>query len=189
MARRPRSDHPGAWFHLMNRAIARRTLLEYREDMTVFLEHVEAACSRGDLEVHAFSLLTTHYHMLVRSPVGRVGHAMQRIQTEYSRWFNRGRRRDGPLVRGRYAASPVDTHEYRCAVVRYIDRNPVSARLVERAGEYPYGSARAYEQVASTSYPWLSRCWVEREVCRTLGLSRYDPARYPDVFGRLQKGI
>ncbi len=88
--------------------------------------------------------MTTHYHLLVRSPIGQLGYAMQRVQTEYSRWFNRGRRRDESLVRGRYTSKKVDSHGYRCTLVKYIDRNPVSAGLVSNARDYPYGSARSY---------------------------------------------
>lgn len=160
-------------------------MFEREADMTVFLEHLGAACKRGEIEVHAFAVLTTHYHMLVRSPVGRLKDAMQRVQTEYSRWFNRGRRRDGPLVRGRYAAKVVDSHRYRRAVVGYIDRNPVSAGLVLRAADYPYGSARIYGRDRVGECAWLERGWVEGEVIQSLGLPAYDPARYTDAFGEL----
>ena len=59
----------------------------------------------GLLEVHAYSVLTTHYHLLVRSPSGQMAVAMQRVGNRYVRWFNRRARRDGPLFRGE---RPVD---------------------------------------------------------------------------------
>ncbi len=152
MARKPRNDAPGHWFHVMNRGIARRTFFETKEDMGVFLEQLGTVSDRGELEVHAFALMTTHYHLLVRSPIGQLGHAMQRVQTEYSRWFNRGRRRDGSLVRGRYTSKKVDSHAYRCTLVKYIDRNPVSAGLVSNARDYPYGSARSYALAPAFRY-------------------------------------
>jgi len=183
MARRPRSDSPGAWFHVMNRGIARRTLFEGAADARVFLDHLGAACEREEIEVHAFVLMTTHYHLLARSPRGTVHAAMQRVQTEYSRWFNRGRKRDGPLVRGRYATRSVDSLVYQRTLVRYIDRNPLAAGLVLRAADYPHGSARFYH--GEGECPWLTRSWIEGEVCRTLALAAYDPTRYAEAFGRL----
>lgn len=185
MARRSRNDTPEAWFHIMNRGIARRTLFEWEEDMRVFLGHLGEACDRGEIEVHAFCLMTTHYHLLARSPIGQLGVAMQRVQTEYSRQFNRGRRRDGPLVRGRYMAKEIDSHAYQCAVVSYIDRNPVSAGLVVRAEDYPYGSAKIYAQGRGEECLWLERGWIENEVCQELHLPVYDPARYSEVFAHL----
>lgn len=185
MARKPRNDSPGQWFHVMNRGIARRTLFETAADIQLFLDQLGEATDRGELEVHAFALMTTHYHLLVRSPLGKLGVAMQRVQTEYSRCFNRRRKRDGPLVRGRYASKEVDSYVYRCAVVRYIDRNPVSAGLVPRAVDYCHGSARHYAHRSSDEVDWLERSWVEREVCERLQLPAYDPGRYDEVFGRL----
>ena len=172
----------------MNRGIARRTLFESAGDISILLEQIGEAVDRGVVEVHAFCALTTHYHLLVRSPVGELGYAMQRIQTEYSRWFNRSRRRDGPLVRGRYASKLVDSLRYRRAVVRYIDRNPVSAGIVPRASEYPHCSARSY-QTGSPHPSWLERGWVESEVRRACDLPEYEPSRYTDVFGKLPEAL
>jgi REP element-mobilizing transposase RayT len=189
MARRPRSDAPGTWFHIMNRGIARRTLFETNADIAFFLEQLGAVSERGELEIHAFALMTTHYHLLVRSPLGRLGAAMQRVQTEYSRSFNRGRKRDGPLVRGRYTSKEVRSLAYRCTLVRYIDRNPVSAGLVSQAVDYPHGSARIYARQGTDEDGWLDRSWVENEVCRRLELQAYDPGRYVEVFSRLPEHL
>ena len=189
MARSQRFDAPGAWFHVMNRGIARRTFFETSEDIDVFLEQLAEVVERGDLEVHSYALLTTHYHMLVRSPLGRLAQGMQRVQTEYSRYFNRGRKRDGPLVRGRYASKLVNSDQYRCAVVRYIDRNSVSAGLAARAAEYPFGSAFHYSQSANKGVPWLERSWVEGEVRRSFQLPAYEPARYGAVFPYLPEHL
>ena len=60
-------------------------MFERAEDMDVFFDQLGAASERGEIEVHAFCLLSTHYHLLVRSPSARIGEAMQRVQTEYSR--------------------------------------------------------------------------------------------------------
>ena len=99
------------------------------------------AAKRGDIEVFAFCVLSTHYHLLVRSVHGQLDRAMQRIQTDYSRYFNRTRRRDGPLVRGRFSSKRVDSALYFEAVRVYIDANPVEARLSQTAAAYQYGSA------------------------------------------------
>ena len=82
----------------MNRGIARRTLFERREDFRYFSAQLARAVHRGEIEVHAFCLMTTHYPLLVRSPRGELARAMGRAQLAYSRWFNRSRQRDGSLV-------------------------------------------------------------------------------------------
>lgn len=172
----------------MNRGIAKRTMFERREDIEIFLDEVGESTARGEIDVHAYCVMGTHYHMLVRSPCGELAAAMQRVQTEYSRWFNRLRRRDGPLVRGRYAARLVDSMRYRRVVVSYIDRNPISARIVGRAADYPHGSARAYSGLCAGA-AWLNRTWIESCVRADLGLERYEPERYDRVFGGLPDSL
>jgi REP element-mobilizing transposase RayT len=157
-------------------------MFERREDFRYFLALLACAVRRKELEVHAYSLMATHFHLLVRSPAGRLAEAMHHVQLAYSRRFNRTRRRDGPLVRSRFRSKPVRSLRYRRVLVAYIDANAPSAGLVNHAIEYPFGSARHYARVGGP--PWLERGWVESEVTRRLGLDEYCPERYVEVFGR-----
>jgi hypothetical protein len=189
MPRRPRCTEAGAWFHVTNRGIARRPILERQEDLLVILEHLEQAVELDGLEVHAFVFLTTHFHVLARSPEGGLGVPLQRVQNGYARWYNRSRRRDGPVFRGRYHAKRVTNSRYRAAVVAYIDRNSVDAGLVTRAADYPYGSARDYCSVGPPRFGWLTRDWVEGHVLARVGSDAYDPRDYERVFGRLPPSL
>jgi REP element-mobilizing transposase RayT len=180
MPRLSRQDEPGRWHHVFNRAIARRTLFERREDYRFFLASLARAVHRGEIEVHAYCLMGTHYHLLLRSPEGRLAEAMHRVQLAYSRWFNRSRRRDGSLVRGRYGSKPVRSLSYRRVLVRYIDHNPVSARLSKTPSTYAWGSARHYAR--HTGPPWLERQWVESEVASNCESGRFRPERYEEVL-------
>lgn len=183
MPRIARADRPGSWHHVTNRAIARRTLFERREDFRLFIAALACGVRRGEIEVHAFCLMGTHYHLLLRSLRGELGNAMRRVQLAYSRWFNRSRRRDGSLVRGRYSSMPVETPSYRRALVRYLDTNPCRARIVGHPAEYPYGSAACYAR--TTGPPWLERSWIERAVMLETNARRYEPSYYPRTFGKL----
>ena len=180
VARRPRGDDPGTWHHVFNRGIAKRTLFEGRDDVRFFLAELARAVRRGDVEVHAFAVLTTHFHLLLRSLRGRLAFAMQQIQTKYSRRFNRGRKRDGALVRGRYGSKLVDSLRYRRILVGYIDRNAVRAGLCRQASEYPFCSARWYARLEGP--PWLERSWVESEVRLACRRTAYEPTAYSAHF-------
>jgi len=103
------------------------------------------------------------------------------VQNEYVRWFNRRRGRDGSLVRGRFSSKRVTSTAYRCNLVRYIDFNPVSARLVATPALYPHGSARWYARQKGP--PWLSREWVEGIVSSFADREAYDPADYAACHG------
>lgn len=165
----------------MNRGLARRTSFETRADVRFFLTRLASEVRASRIEIHAFCILTTHDHLLLRSPSGELSRVMQRVQNEYSRWFNRGRQRDGPLYRSRFLSKPVRSEHYRKLLVRHIDANPVTAGLVVRLEDYPHGSARRHAQGAGPV--WLERSWVESKVCAQAGRIDHDPARYSTAFG------
>jgi len=179
MPRLPRCDRPGRWFHIFNRGLAHRPVFENREDVRYFLACLAWAVRRGEIEVHAYCILTTHFHLLVRSPSGSISVAMDRVLNAYVRYYNRTRGRDGSLFRGRYGAKPVTSLAYRRILIRYIDRNPVQARLAPCPWDYPYGSAWHY---ARPSHPkWLSTDWVDGQISLLPDGDR--GAKYRRVFG------
>ena len=165
----------------MNRGIARRAIFEDLACVRYFSSRLAREVRRGELEVHAFVFMTTHYHMLLRSPNGGLSESMRFLQNMYVRWFNRRYRRDGPLFRGRFISRLVDGLRYRRTLVRYIDQNPVSARLVDSPANFPHGSACRYATDAGP--PWLARDWVEEDARQRTGALEYSALIYRRAFG------
>jgi hypothetical protein len=110
--------------------------------------------------------MDNHYHLLVRCPTGELALAMREIGRHYVRLFNRRQRRDGPLFRSRFASKLLNDDWYRSAVLAYIDRNPVAARLSAHACDYPWGSAWAFECGAHRQ--WLESEWTRSVAARAL---------------------
>lgn len=182
MPRAARIDAPGTWHHVMNRGIARRTVFENDRDIRYFLSRLARAVRAGWIAVHAYCVLTTHFHLLIESREPGLSYAMRRVLNDYVRWFNRGRKRDGALFRGRFGSRQVDSLAYRRVLVRYIDDNPVLARLVPDAALYPHGSARAYA-CRRRGPSWLERAWVESVVRARSESCDYELPRYAECFG------
>lgn len=181
MPRRPRADAPGSWHHAINRAIGKRPYFETRSDQRYFLSRLAYEVRAGRIEVHAYCLMTTHFHLLLRSPVGELSEAMRRIQSAYSRHFNRSHKRDGPLIRARFFSKRVGSDAYRRAVVRYIDANAVRAGVVGRAINYEFGSARSF---LTRSYPpWLATDWIASYSKVRSNRSEFDASAYLAAFG------
>ena len=166
---------------MINRAIAKRPYFEARSDKRYFLYRLATEVRAGRLEVHAYCLMTTHFHLLVRSPVGELSEGMRRVQLAYSRFFNRRRRRDGPLIRARFYSKRVDTESYRRAVVRYIDANAVTAKIAVHPVDHEFGSARAF--LKGPCPPWLSSDWIESCALERSGAAAFDPSAYLFTFG------
>lgn len=159
MARRHRGDRPGAAFHVMNRGIARRTIFDSPSDYRFFLACLARAVRREEIQVLAYALMRTHFHLFLRS-LGGLSTAMRRIQLRHVRRFNRLHRRDGPLLRSRFVSKEVDSIPYGRNVVHYTHENPVLARLCRHPSEYPWSSAGLC--ASGRVPPWFSTDALER---------------------------
>jgi len=161
MPRRSPPNYAGAWWHVTNRGITKRTVLENGHDVEQFLALLAAVVEAGWLEVHAFAILTTHFHLRVRSLCGELPRALRWLLLSYVRWFNRARKRDGSLFRGRYKARLIEDDVYWETVVRYIDLNPVRARTCTVPSAYARTSVAARSTgtiVRSWPGSWISSC-------------------------------
>jgi REP element-mobilizing transposase RayT len=86
MAQRRRFAQPDTWHHVYNRGIGKRILFGNRADYRKFTALMACAVRRGEIEIHAFCLLGTHFHLLCRIPEGGdLSRAMMRIQNAYTR--------------------------------------------------------------------------------------------------------
>jgi hypothetical protein len=124
----------------------------------VFLETLAEAHERFGVVIHGYCLMGNHYHLLLQTPHGNLGRAMRHINGVYTQRYNRLKRTDGPLFRGRYKAILVEKDRYLLPLSRYIHRNPVETTppLVNSLDTYPWSSYPTY--INHTKAPqWLSR--------------------------------
>jgi hypothetical protein len=80
MPKRKNKDQPGSWHHVMNRGIAHRTVFESPEDICFFFPRLEKTVCQKEIEIHAYTTLSNHFHMPVRSVTGEMSHSMMLIQ-------------------------------------------------------------------------------------------------------------
>ena len=116
-------------------------------DREHYLRALVRYCSEFRLEVWAYCLMTNHVHLLV---VPESDHSLAqgigRTNLIYTQYVNREYRRSGRVWQNRFFSCPVDRNEYLWSVCRYIERNPVRARLVEHPWDYSWSSARHHAQ-------------------------------------------
>lgn len=87
--------------------------------------------ARFSLRLHAYVLMSNHYHLLLETPEANLSRAMQWFNVSYTVWFNRRHGRCGHLFQGRFKAILVDAAERGAQLSRYLHLNPVR---VERFG-------------------------------------------------------
>ena len=134
MPRPLRIEYENAYYHVMNRGRGRQQIFHDEDYYRTFLDTVAEANKRFGAVVHAYCLLGNHYHLLIQTPEGNLDRIMRHINGVYTQRYNRLKRTDGPLFRGRYKAILVDADAYLLQLSRYIHRNPVEMKrpLVER---------------------------------------------------------
>lgn len=138
-----RQQYPGAWHHVTNRGADRRNVFNGSVDRTEFLELLGELGERYEIEVHAYCLMGNHFHLLLRTPQPTLHKLMQVLISCYTRRFNKRCGRDGPLFRGRYRSSLVETDSYMLGASRYIHRNPLEFGY-RRLARFPWSSYGPY---------------------------------------------
>lgn len=144
MTRPLRIEFPDAYYHVMNRGRGYQDIYQNEADFELFIQTLREACAQFRIEVHAYCLMNNHYHLLIKTPFANLGRAMRHINGVYTQRYNRLKKTDGPLFRGRYKAIVVDSDEYLLHLSKYIHLNPLEAKIVERLEDYPWSSYLTY---------------------------------------------
>jgi len=144
MARPLRIEYAGAFYHVTARGNERRRIYYGKADYEKFKTYLEQAEEKYGYLLHCYVLMTNHYHLVIETPMGNLSSVMHYINGSYTNYINIKKRRSGHLFQGRYKAILIDQDSYLLELSSYIHLNPVRAKLVERAEDYPYSSYSAY---------------------------------------------
>ena len=158
MSRVARVVVPGFAHHVTQRGNRRADVFEAEEDYVAYLRFLRHYAQRRGLAVWAYCLMTNHVHLIVAPDrEDSLGLALRDAHTVYAMRFNSRARLSGHVWQGRFYSCPMD-EAHVWAAVRYAERNPVRAGMVERAEQYRWSSARAHcghacEPVLSAEFP------------------------------------
>lgn len=144
MARLPRyilSGHPQ---HIIQRGNNRSIIFNMEKDYHYYLKILKESAKEHRCAIHAYVLMTNHVHLLITPEEGTaIGKMQQMIGRYYVRYFNDKYKRTGTLWEGRYKATLIDSEQYLLTCMRYIEMNPVRAKIVTSPEEYRWSSYRA----------------------------------------------
>jgi putative transposase len=135
MARPLRFVYPGAVYHIMARGDGGKKLFLTDSDHYLFLDWLDAACKSHGWRIHAWVLMSNHFHLLLETPEPNLVSGMKWLLGGFSQAWNRRYKRSGHVFQGRYKSIPVsgelasDPYHFR-SVADYIHLNPARAKLV-----------------------------------------------------------
>jgi REP-associated tyrosine transposase len=146
MPRPPRLEFPGALYHVTARGNERRALYRDDADREEYLARLAHYRRKFGFRLLSYCLMRNHVHLAIRAGPTPLSRVMAGLHSSYAEWFNRRHARVGHLFQGRYTAFLVQEQRYLHALVRYIHRNPVEARIVPRAQDYKWSSDRFFRK-------------------------------------------
>jgi len=137
MALKSRIDLDG-FHHIINRGVARSNVYRCNEDKEKFLEILCKACKSYKVNIHDYCLMDNHYHILLETTTQNLSLFMRQVNANYAIYFNKKYKRTGHLWQGRYSSWFIINENYLYTLFRYIEHNPLKAKLSHEIGAYPY---------------------------------------------------
>src|SRR6476659_2839010 len=143
MPRRLRSAPGGYVYHVLNRAVGRRTLFKKDGDYAAFEAALEEAADFQPMRLLAYCLMPNHWHLVLWPKAdGDLSRYVRWVtvthaQRYHAHYHTAG---TGPLYQGRFKAFPVQAGDHLSTVCRYVERNALRAGLVKAAEGWRWSS-------------------------------------------------
>lgn len=196
MPRQPRVDLARIPQHVVQRGNDRQPCFFEDRDRVRYLQDLREISRLHECALHAYVLMENHVHLLMTPTApGQVSRVMQALGRRYVRYVNERHHRSGTLWEGRYKACPVadDEHLLRCQ--RYVELNPVRARIVSDPADYRWSSCRQSalgepDPLVVPHAAWMAlgpETSARRHAWRTLLMERVDDRENHDIRINLQR--
>ena len=170
MARKPRVEFEGAFYHVIARGNQRQDIFRDDKDRGIYLQRLEHYRKRYDFKLYAYVLMSNHVHLLIETQKIPLSKIMQGIQFTYAQYYNRRHRTVGHLFQGRYKAILCDRDSYLLELVRYIHLNPARLKRPKDPWKYLWSSQRAY--LGERTAVQIDTKWVLGQFGRTSAQAR-----------------
>src|SRR3972149_9320347 len=129
MARPLRIQFGDAYYHVTCRGNSGQETFSNDADREVFLDLLERSSDIYQTEILAYVLMSTHFHLLSKTPLGNLQEFMRHFNISYTSYYNWKHNRRGHLYQGRYKSFLVDADNYLQEISRYIHLNPMRVKL------------------------------------------------------------
>ena len=144
MSRLGRIVVPGLPHHITQRGNRRQRVFFEESDFALYRDILAERCRKAGVAVWAYCLMPNHVHLImVPQSTAGLARAIGETHRQYTGFVNARARWTGHLFQGRFASVALD-EEHLIAAARYVALNPVRARLVKRAQDWAWSSARAH---------------------------------------------
>jgi putative transposase len=172
MPRQKRLDVADEIYHALNRGNARQVIFHKEEDYAAFERVLGEGLERYAVRLYSYTLMPNHWHLVLQPEHdGQMGRMLRWVtathtQRYHAHYHTSG---EGHLYQSRFKSFPIADDEHFLSVCRYVERNPLRAKLVKRAEQWRFGSLYRWVENADKQpqllSPWPIRRtpgWLER---------------------------
>lgn len=150
MPRKKRELEALGIYHVYARGNNRQKIYREAKDFEFYLQLLLKAKEKYGFELYHYCLMSNHFHLLLRVREAKdLWQIMHGLQLQYSKYYKKKYKYFGHLFQGRYRSPRIPDDSYYLQCGRYIERNPVKAKMVKTPWDYEYSSARYYAEGVS----------------------------------------
>jgi putative transposase len=139
---RPIDD--GLIYHVINRGNNRQDVFHKPEDFQAFVHALADLKERKPFALYGYCLMSNHFHLLLRPTGASISRIVQSLLVSHTQRYHKHYRSGGHVWQGRFKSPVIQSDEHLLTVLRYIEANPLRARIVKRAEAYPWSSYRVH---------------------------------------------
>jgi putative transposase len=141
MGRTARASQGGFVYHVLNRGNGRADVFHNDDDYAAFVTLMQEAHEKVPMRLVGYCLMTNHFHLVLwPHGDGDLSRWMQWLMTAHVRRYHLYYKRSGHVWQGRFKAFPIQDDEHYLTVLRYVERNPLRANLVEQSQDWEWSS-------------------------------------------------
>ena len=171
MARSPRLNIPNGVYHVTNRGVERRRIVDDNSDRRTWTRLLNRVAFRCGWRIFAYALLRNHFHIFLRTPDPNLSEGMHDFESGFASLYNRRHDRVGPLFQGRFKSILVEFDSYSWELSRYVHLNPNRAGVAAHPADYIWSSYRFYLDPAGAP-GWLDWQSVVAELGQNIESAR-----------------
>ena len=146
MARKPRIEFGGAFYHVITRGNQKQKIFKDEADYEKYIEILSGYRKQYQYRLYAYVLMNNHVHLLLETRDIKLSKIQQGINQRYTMYYNKKYKTVGHLFQGRYKAILCDRDAYLLTLIKYIHLNPVRANVVKLPADHRWSSHRNYAE-------------------------------------------